>query len=340
MKVWRIYAPDNIREEEIMLPVGDNCIKVKVMYTALSLMDNLILSGKASVDYPIVPCRSCIGMVSEVGASVKTLSRGDIVAIKPFSPCGNCYSCKQNITYHCENKIEYGVNEDGFLRDFAIVPASDAIKLPESIGASPNAMFLEHIDMGITAISKLNLEKGQYLVIMGATDIGIILAQIAMYYQVVPIIVDVRQDFLDKAKKLDIYYTINSMETDVNRKIMSITGGKMAEAVAFMTASTMPLTQAYDVVKRGGKIVLVGWANTTNDISYPYTQIINKQLEVYGVSGSNSNYFSAINMLANKAVVVDDLIGGTIMSSEIPKYIKANDNKDKYFKTIIKCSEF
>ncbi len=340
MKIWRIHAPNDMREEEIMLPVGENCIKIKVMYTAFSLTDNLILSGRIPVDYPIVPCRSCIGMISETGASVKTLSRGDIVAVKPFSSCGSCAACKQNLPYDCENKMAFGINEDGFLRDFAVVSASDVIKLPDSIESLEEAVFLEHIDMCISAISRLDLDKGQYLVIMGATDMGIILAQIAMYYQAVPIVVDVRQDFLDKAKKLDIYYCINSMETDATRKIFSLTGGKMADAVAHMTASTLPVTQSFDFVKKGGKAVLVGWQNTGGDTSYSYSQIINKQLEVHGVCGSNNNYFSAINMLANKAVRVKDLIGDVIEYKDIPSFIKANDSKDKYFKTIIKCTDF
>lgn len=340
MKVWRIHAPNDIREEEMMLPVGEHCVKIKVMYTAFSLTDNLILSGKMQVNYPVVPCRTCIGMVSEVGVGVKTLQRGDIVAVKPFSPCGTCLSCKQNVTYNCENKITYGVNEDGFLRDFAVVAASDTIKLPESIGASMDAVFLEHIDMCISAISKLDIDKGQYLVIMGATDMGLILAQIAMYYQAVPIVVDVRQDFLDKAKDLDIYYTINSMETDASKKIFSITGGRMGDAVAYMTAATLPITQAFDFVKKSGKAVIVGWQDTASDLSYPYAQIVNKQLEVHGVSGSNNNYFSAVNMLANKAVRVKGLIGDVIETKDIPSFIKASDNKDKYFKTIVKCSDF
>jgi len=340
MKVWRIHAPNDVREEEMTIPVGESCIKIKVLYTALSLPDNLLLSGKLAVDYPIIPCRTCVGMVSEVGASVKSLVRGDIVAVKPFSACGSCPSCKQNLTHECQNKLIYGRNEDGFLRDFAVIPATDAIKLPESLGATKDAVFLEHIDMCISAISKLDLDKGQHLVIMGATSMGIILAQIAMYYQVIPIIVDVRQDFLDKAKDLDVYYTINSMQTDASKKIFALTGGRMADAVAFMTAATLPVSQAFDFVKKGGKAALLGWENTSNDLSYSYSQIIDKQLEVYGVSGSNNNYFSAINMLANKAVRVSDLIGDVIETKDIPNYLKSFENKDKYFKTVIKCSDF
>lgn len=340
MKVWRIYAPDDIREEEITLPVGEKCIKIKVMYTSFSQSDDLIFRGKLPVEFPVIPCRSCIGMVSEVGADVRTLSRGDIVAVKPFSACGNCAACKQNKFYNCEHKLNYGINEDGFLRDFAVVNASDAIKLPDSIGASKDAVFLEHIDMCISAINRLSLDKGQYLVIMGATDMGLILAQIAMYYQAVPIVVDVRQELLEKAKKFDIYYTVNSMEVDANRKILSLTGGKMADAVAYMTASTLPLTQALGFIKRGGTAVMVGWANTSGDLSYPYAQILDKQLTICGISGSNNNYYSAVNVLANKAVRVSELIGDVIEKKDVPKYLKDGGNEKHYLKTVIKCSDF
>ena len=339
MKAWRIYGPGDIRNEEMVLPVGEGCVKLKVMYTALSLTDNLLYEGKADAEYPLIPGRSCVGMVSETGENVKSLARGDIVAVKSFSACGDCRKCEGGKPHECEHILKYGVNEDGFMRDFVVVGAADVVKLPGFVEPR-DAIFLEHIDMAITAISKLDVNKGEYIVIVGATDIGIILAQIALYYQAVPIIVDVRQDFLDKAADLGVYYTVNSMETDSKKRVFALTGGRMAACVAYMTASTLPLSQALEYVPAAGRLAIIGWENSTDEMSAPYSVICDRQLTVFGICSSNNNYISAVNMLANKSVKVAPLIGDEMGFSDVAKAFSGAAVKDKYRKTIIKCSDF
>ncbi len=71
------------------------------------------------------------------------------------------------------------------------------------------AVFTEHTAMAINVISKLKIDKGEHLVIVGATSIGIILAQVAMYHQAVPIVVDMRDELLESARRAGVYYTIN-----------------------------------------------------------------------------------------------------------------------------------
>lgn len=336
MKAYRLYNQGDLRLEELPFqPVGKNCVKIKVLKSALTHADNLAYEGKLKVKYPVILGRHCVAMVSETGENVTNVVRGNRVALSPFTSCHDCEQCNQGKGENCEHKLEYGHGEDGFLRDFAVVHCDDLYKLPDRVSDS-EAMFLEHIATAVNIIGKLNLEKGEHIVIAGATVTGIILAQAAIYYQAVPILLDVRQDRLDIAASLGVYYTVNTTESDAMKKIFSLTGGRMAETAAFMSAEIMPLTRAFGFCMPHGRVAICNGMNSAAGLSADLNEVVEKQLEVFGVSSMGRNMLSAINMLANKSVKVAPLISKEIAFSGIEDAFKEMEQlPDKYIKVLV-----
>lgn len=62
------------------------------------------------------------------------------------------------------------------------------------------ALFAEYIAMGDNVFEALDLEKGDYIVILGASTLGLIISQMANYYQFVPILIDLDSDKLALAQ--------------------------------------------------------------------------------------------------------------------------------------------
>lgn len=336
MKAWRIYKPSDVRLEELPAqPVGEKCVKLKVLKSAVSHTDNLVYEGKRSVKGPVTLGRHCVAMVTEVGAGVTNVVRGNKVALSPFSSCHNCEQCNQGRGENCAQKLEFGITEDGFLRDFAVVHCEDLYKLPERVSDS-EALFLEHIAVGVNIIGKLNLEKGEHIVIAGATVTGILLAQAAMYYQAVPILLDVRQDRLDIAASLGVYYTVNTMESDALKKIFSLTGGRLAETCAFMAPQIMPLSRAFNFCMPHGRVAVCDGMSATEGLNADLRTVVDRQLEVFGVSSMGKNMLSAINMLANKSVKVAPLVSREIAFSEVADILEEMKQlPDKYIKVLV-----
>lgn len=336
MKAWRVYGAGDLRFESLdSQPVGDECVKIKLLYTAISLTDSLIYGGKIPVSYPLIPGRQGLGMVTETGANVTTTKRGDIVAVSPFLNCGMCQACSAGKPSDCEKLLYFGKDEDGFLRDFAVIPASAALVLPDRVNLK-DAIFLEHIATAVNTMIKLNLEKGEHLVIVGASVMGIALAQVAMYYQCVPILVDYRQDRLDIAAQLGVYYTVNTVDSDARKKIFSVTGGRMVEAAAYMLAGEMRFQQCFDYVAKGGRIAMVGWDMTIADVPANLATVVDKGLSIVGVNGPGKSMSSAINMLANKTVSVEKLASREIKLDEVGTYLdEIKENPGKYIKVIV-----
>lgn len=337
MKSWQINRTNSIVfSETAAQPVGDNCVKIKLMYTTVSRTDRLIFAGKLPVELPIVPGRHGVGQVVETGENVKNFSRGDIVAVKPHSACGTCAKCQDGKFSECEKPLTFGVNEDGFMRDFAVVAASDIIKLPEKRIEPQHAIFLDIIDIAIETVDKLKLDKGDHLVIAGASQLGLVMTQVAMYYQIVPIVIDSNPNFLELAAKTGAYYTINSTETAAAKKVFALTGGKMADGAAYMTVSGFPFEQVCSYVKRGGGIAVCGMENTAPDINVPLAPLLNKRLSSFGICESNTNIAAAVNMLANKTINPEILIGREIDFSEIEKEFTEGVQEHIYQKILVR----
>lgn len=337
MKAYRIHSPRTLKLDETeALPVGDNCVKLKNLICGITPADVAVYEGRLDVKYPITPVRQCVGFVSEVGSNVKGIQRGNRVVTSPHASCHNCKACKDSRYFDCEKPALFGVNEDGFLSDFSVVSCDDVYIIPDRI-KDEEAVFIEHVATALNAISRLGVDKGDQIVIMGATVEGIILAQVAMYYQAVPIVVDMREEMLALAQQSGVYFTVNAVNDDVCKKILSLTGGHMADSCAYFVGSGMPLQSVCDYTATRGKIAVIG-RYAENALSCNVGELIEKRLDLFTVTDCGKNYSSAINLLANKTVSVDLLHAEPIPFDKAAEVYErlSSGAEDGSLKTLIK----
>src|SRR5690606_8899383 len=106
------------------------------------------------------------------------------------------------------------------------------------------AQFIEHTSIAVKTFNELKTAEGEHIVIIGASVMGIILAQLALYYQAVPIVLDPSQERLDIAANLGIYYAINTNATDPDERIKQITGGRYCESSVYLANSNDKIQKA------------------------------------------------------------------------------------------------
>lgn len=336
MKAWKITAPRTVEQiSSPSEPVGPGQVKVKIGYCLVSRPDIMTYKAETAAELPVVPGGSCCGMVVETGEGVGDLERGDRVFIHPQKYCGVCAACKAGHYSSCENVGYYGITCDGFMRDFAVVQSIDCTKLPERIQGR-DAVFLDYIAIAVQTISALDIRKGEHIAIAGASTLGIILGQVALYYQTVPILVDTNPEYLDKASQLGIYYTINAAECNARNKIFHITGGKMAECAAHIASGEIPVSDSISFAGRGGRLAIVGRYGCRHELDCSLRPVIENGITVIGVSSGAKNTQVAVNMLANKAVSVAPLVTGEAGFDDIPRIFEENADVNNHLKTVIK----
>ncbi len=337
MKAYRIHAPHTVKLEEMdALPVGDKCVKLKNLMCGITRLDVAVYEGRAEAQYPVISGRQCVGFVSEVGAEVTGVQRGKRVVTFPHASCHNCKACKDARFFDCEKPAVFGVDEDGFLSDFSVVSADDVYVIPDRI-KDEEAVFIENVALALNALSHMNVDKGDQIVIMGATVEGIILAQAAMYYQAVPIVVDMRADMLELAQRSGVYFTVNAVNDDVCKKILSLTGGRMADACAYMVESGLPLQSACDYTAVHGRIAVIGRSSGAT-LNCNVSELLKKDLDLFTVVDCGKNYSSAINLLANHTVSIESLCERIVPFDEVPEMFEAlsGDGGDYQLKTVVK----
>lgn len=323
MKTWQLTNPHELAyvkgEEEL---VDKGFCKVRITLAGLSSNDFDIYRGRANIAYPISLGRQAVGTIVEINAEETYLKKGDRVVLSPYFPCGTCIDCKQGNTHLCKNMTCAGFTHDGFLKDFAIVPLQNVFVLPDRIN-DEDAIFIPYIASAMSAIDRITCDVGNYVGIGSAGVLGNLIAQLALYYQAIPIIFDKRsQQYLDVAKQVGVYYALNDDDT-TEKKVLQITSGKKVDSIVYIKNSSMPIADSFKFIKNGGELAISSVATADNfNVTISVLEILKHETKVVPINQSSENYVASINLLVNNSIDVKPLVTDRINFDEVDKLFK------------------
>ncbi len=326
MKSWNISESGAIALEEQNINT-EGLVKVKVTKVPLMPSDLSVFFGKANTRFPIVPGRIAAGLVSEADP-MTGFRKGEKVFVSPYQ---KLQKGETVVKVH-------GVDLNGYLSDYVVVPFEDVYSLPEGV-TDEQAIFIENIAIAINAIETIDLEAHEYLTILGANAQGLITAQLANYYHAVPIIVDKDEAKLELAREAGVCYCINSDKQDVTQRVLEITGGRMADCTVFECRSGLTPQFAFNLTKKRGKVGIIGLNVIGNKLNADIRTILAKELTVVGISTGYGELSSALNLLANEAVNLDGLIEQTIPFEQAGEYMAglSADAFDGRLRVVFNC---
>ena len=172
--------------------------------------------------------------------------------------------------------------------------------------------------MGNGAVIHLDLRGVFPLAVIGADNFGIILSQLLIYYQAVPIILTLSDENYKKAKESGIYYVLGK-DDNWQKEVSTITGGRMAENVVYISDCNISSVKAFSLASYKAHVVFTG-ATYNNTISF--MQAIKKQLSIICVNNGYGNTASSINLLVTKAVKLDYLKIDAISYNDVPETLQ------------------
>lgn len=335
MKSYVIDNPKNmvLQTEEGARP-GENFAKVRITKAGISESDIQLYAGGGS--YPIVPGRQGAGVVSEIAEDNPAgLKKGDRVFLNPYIPCRNCFHCKTNRPELCPDMSILGVNRDGFLRDFANIPLENLIRLPEQV-SDTEAIFTEYISLAHEILDTLGIEKGDHIAIVGGDVLGNILAQLAIFHQAIPVLIDSHEQNLETARQTKIYYTI-SEEKDVETFLSSITGGRLAKFVVYISGQKKQIRRSLNYCRNGGTVAVAGF--NSDKLTANLSVVLERQLKIIGFNKGFSEMRSALNTLATKSILIEPLIKKIIKFKDVPYAFssQAENGDDAIYQMIVDC---
>jgi threonine 3-dehydrogenase len=226
------------------------------------------------------------GEVVKIGKDVHTIQVGDRIAAESHIPCQKCHLCKTGRMHICENMQIYGIQtRHGAFAEYAPIPESIAYKLPDSISDEEGALF-EPFGVAMHAIERAQLQLGDAVLVLGAGPIGIFCAQLARLSGATPLIVsemkDTRLRMVESLNVADVI--VNSAKEDVAKKVMETTGGRGPDVVIEAAGSSVTVKQAFEMLGKNGRLVLMGLPTKTTDIDTT-RDITYKEADVRGTTG-------------------------------------------------------
>ena len=310
MKGWKFVKPFEIAEHDfddvaLLVPHA----KVRLTKALVTLQDVLRYNGELECKNVCLGS-SGIGVISETDANLFDLEKGKRVFVE-----SSLTDDDSTPSSKLENTIFAGEEFDGFLRNFISSPIDKIFILPDSV-SDTEALFIDRISLALDIIDRLNIKKGDYVSVVGANNLGNILAQLLIYYQAVPIVMTNNVKNYNVAKETGIYYALNA-EDNWHKEVFNITSGRMTDKVVFISDCNIPVIKAFSVASYGAQVAFTGESFKNNTFSFH--QAVKKQLSIKCINYGLGNTSASINLIANKAINLSKLLIDNGQYSEIPQ---------------------
>lgn len=320
MKVWKLLSPKVIAEEERPDSIASPTqAKVKIAKVLIAYPEIRAYTGAAGIRYSRVPGMYAIGVVVEAGEGCVKVEKNTRVFLDGVAPCGECAECKKGNKDGCLSPQIAGINKDGFLRDFIVAEEADLSPLPPSV-SDDCALYTGLISLCEDIAGTLDAAKGTHVAVIGAGETGNILAQLLIYHQAVPILIDSDEERLAAAAACGVYYTLKADE-NLLAGVSEITGGRMAEGCVYTSFNGLSPDLPFDLAAPCGKVIYAGMEFA--EMSVHLKKALDKKLTVTGVTGDCPQSAAAINLLVNKAVDLAPFLAEETDASDIPALFAA-----------------
>jgi len=194
--------------------------------------------------------------ILEIPKSDFGLSAGDYCAVEPYLNCGQCIACRHGRPNCCVKLQVLGVHVDGGMRERIKVPIR---KLHQSKKLSLESLALvETLGIGAHAVDRAQLQKDEWVLVVGAGPIGLSVIQFASLAGVRLIVLDVNEQRLAFCRThFHPAHTIGGAD-DVLEKLQTVTNGELPTAVFDATGHPASMNRSFEFVAHGGRLVFVG----------------------------------------------------------------------------------
>jgi len=308
MKAAILYKLKDMRIEEIDIPqISSNEVLVKMKRVGICGSDiHFYLKGRIAsyaVEKPLILGHECSGEIVEVGEKVSNLRPGQRVVIEPGFVCGKCSYCRGGRYNLCREVKFYGAPHfHGAFAEYVKAPEQNVYPIPESISYEEGAM-IEPLAVGMMATKMGQVGVNDIVTVLGAGPIGQMALQAAKVHGAPEIYVtDVIDYRLEYAKKYGANEVINVAKEDVISIIKDLTDGEGVDVVIDTSGAPSAIRQAIDIVKPGGRIVLVGYPS--GDVPLPLAEVISRELTLQGIHRYANVYPAAIKAVSSGKAVV------------------------------------
>jgi len=291
--------------------------------------------GDFQVQFPYLLGHEAAGEVVATGKDVQSLHEGDRVTMEPGVPCGRCDQCRAG-RYNLCNEMSFWAAPPvpGVLCEYVAHKAGFCFKVPQSVSWEV-ASLAEPLSVGVYAAKRAQVSPGKTVAILGMGPIGQLALRAALRFGADTVLAsDVVDNRLELAKQMGAAEAVNRAQGDIMESCRRLTANRGFDVIIETSGAPQSLTDATDMARKGGTIVLIGSMEKL-PANFPIIHVIHRELTVLGSYRYRNMYPTSVGILER-----DNKVGGLIshrfdFDHTQDAFEMARDHKDECMKVVI-----
>ncbi|RPJ24290.1 MAG: hypothetical protein EHM35_16500, partial [Planctomycetaceae bacterium] len=279
----------------------------------------------------VVPGHEAAGVVLEVGKGVDQYAAGDYLAIAPDVHCGRCYYCKRGLYNLCNELRFVGVTPElpGALAEKLVLteevlvngivhPMPEGMTFVEGSLAEPSCSVLACHHRAGTGLRDT-------VVVMGAGPIGCLHIVVAKSRGASVIVSEPSGTRRRLAERFAPQAIVDPTSEDLSARVREMTGGVGADIVICANPVAQTQTQAVEIVRKRGKVVLFGGLPKANPmVTLDSNRIHYGEIEIFGAFSYHPTMHElALDLIHRKVIPADLLVTHTFHLDKIDRAFEA-----------------
>lgn len=258
MRAGVLHAAGDLRVEERPVPQpGPGEVLVRVAVCGVCGSDATEFDrGPVLTELPVTLGHEFAGVVEAVGEGVTSLTPGAVVVCGAGISCGECKPCRQGRTNLCRSYRTAGLQVDGGLAGYAVVPEGILLDVTATGLPLDTLGLAQPMAIAVHAVRRSGLTAGQDAVIIGVGGIGAFVTFAAAATGARVLVVDLSGERLELARRLGATATFRSGDGTLAEQLESV--GMDADVLFEVSGSAPGLASVLDAARPGATIVPIG----------------------------------------------------------------------------------
>ena len=291
--------------------------------------------GAIRLKQPMILGHEVSAYVRDLGDGVTGLAVGQLVAVSPSRPCGQCQYCGQGLQNQCLNMRFYGSampfpHIQGAFRQVLVADASQCVAA-DGLTAGEAAMA-EPLAVALHATARAGQMLGKRVLVTGCGPIGMLAILAARRAGAAEIVATDLSDFtLGLARTIGADRTIN-MAADP-QALTGFAEGKGYFDVLYECSGAAPaLTAGIHALRPRGIILQLGLGG---DMALPMMAITAKELDLRGSFRFHGEFATGVGLMQKGLIDVKSLITHTLPLTDAEAAFKRASDRTSAMKVQI-----
>src|SRR5450432_3298031 len=324
LAVVKAEAAPGAEVREVKIPnYGRTDVLVKVKVASICGTDLHIYEwdrwAQGRIHPPLIPGHEFCGEVAAFGSEVTSVKEGDFVSAEMHVACGKCVQCRTGDAHICQNVKIIGVDSNGAFAEYVVIPESNIWKLDPAI-PQEYASILDPLGNAVHSVLAGEI-AAKTVAVTGCGPIGLFAISVARATGAAQVFaIEVNEHRRKIAAQMKADAVLDPSTQDVKAEIMQRTGGLGVDVVLEMAGHPKAIRTAFDIVRRGGRISLLGL--TSKPISLNFSEdIIFKGITVQGINGRRmyQTWYQMTALLKNNKLDLHPAITDRMPMSDFSK---------------------